>query len=145
MGEGLEKAIAIVELIPFPCLCLVYLWIIWKLRCQLMDFLAIIILGLYLLVLMIFFLVALSPINNESLLSLVFSIAGNNILWAMIYLFFFEMLRYKYIITVKDNREYRKKERVINVLKYAFTLLIALFMIFLLLIQYEQHEHEEYF
>jgi len=115
------------------------------LRCQRMDFLAIIILGLYLLVLMIFFLEALSPIKNESLVSLIFSIAGNNILWAIIYLFFFEMLRHKYIITVKDNRDYRKKERAINVLKHAFTILIGIFMIFLLLIQYGQHENDEFF
>jgi len=145
MGEGLEKAIAIITTIPFPCLCLVYLWIIWKLRCQRMDFLALLILGLYLLVLMTFFLVTLSPIDSESFVSLLFSLAGNNILWAIIYLFFFEMLRYKYIITVKDNSEYRKKERVINVLKYTFTILIGVFMIILVLIQYGQHENDEFF
>ena len=81
----------------------------------------------------------------ESQVSLIFYIACNKILWAIIYLFFFEMLRHKYIITVKDNRDYRKKERAINVLKYAFTILIGLFMIFLLLIQYGQHENDEFF
>jgi preprotein translocase subunit SecG len=55
------------------------------------------------------------------------------------------MLRYKYIITVKDNSEYRKKERVINVLKYTFTILIGVFMIILVLIQYGQHENDEFF
>ncbi len=145
MGKELDKAIVFITTIPFPCLCLVYLWIIWKLRCQRMDLFAILILGLYLLVLMIFFLATLSPIDNESLVSLIISLAGNNILWAIIFLFFFEMLRYKYIITVKDGREYRKKERIINVLKYVFTILIVVFMILLVLIQYGQHENDEFF
>ena len=145
MGEDLAKAIVLITTIPFPCLCLVYLWIIWKLRCQRMDFFAILILGLYLLVLMIFFLVTISPIDNESLVSLIISLAGNNILWAIIFLFFFEMLKYKYIITVKDDREYRKKERIINVLKYVFTILIVVFMILLVLIQYGQQEKDEFF
>ena len=55
------------------------------------------------------------------------------------------MLRYKYIITVKDNSEYRKKERLINVLKYTFTILIGVFMIILVLIQYGQHENDNFF
>jgi Ni,Fe-hydrogenase I cytochrome b subunit len=55
------------------------------------------------------------------------------------------MLRYKYIITVKDNSEYSKKERVINMLKYTFTILIGVFMIILVLIQYGQHENDEFF
>ena len=106
MEDNIDQGILNIALFPFPCLCLVYLWIGVKLRCQRMDALAILILGLYFLVLLVDFVVKVSPLSNESLITIIFSIVGNHVIWAIIFLFVIEMLKYKYIVTVRDQTEY---------------------------------------
>jgi hypothetical protein len=101
-----------------PALTALYIYIFIKLRGAPMDTFMVAILLLYWVTITMNMVQKFLTFEKDYMMDVIFSVIGLHIVWFMLSILVFEMLRFKYVLTFNNVNEQVRRARIIKICKY---------------------------